>query len=71
MKCTVIFVPGNVQPTETSIVIRTLIFVSGNAELDQVLQVLMGTAMFVGGVLAFVLDNTVPGEVSRVQAGTD
>ncbi|KAK7092606.1 hypothetical protein V1264_008327 [Littorina saxatilis] len=34
---------------------------TGNVELDQVLQVLMGTAMFVGGVFAFFLDNTVPG----------
>ena len=39
-----------------------MISVSGNSELDQVLTVLLGTAMFVGGMLAFLLDNTVPGE---------
>lgn len=35
---------------------------SGNNELDQVLEVLLGTAMFVGGILGFILDNTVPGK---------
>lgn len=34
---------------------------TGNEELDQVLTVLLSTAMFVGGFLGFVLDNTVPG----------
>ncbi|XP_025084497.1 solute carrier family 23 member 1-like [Pomacea canaliculata] len=34
---------------------------TGNSDLDQVLKVLMGTAMFVGGALAFFLDLTVPG----------
>ena len=33
----------------------------GSDDLDQVLRVLLGTAMFVGGVLGFILDNTVPG----------
>lgn len=42
------------------------LFDSGNSDLDQVLKVLMGTAMFVGGVLAFFLDNTVPGEETRI-----
>jgi hypothetical protein len=37
-------------------------FVAGNDELDQVLRVLLGTAMFVGGFFAFFLDNTVPGK---------
>ena len=35
---------------------------SGSSDADQVLQVLCGTSMFVGGALAFILDNTVPGE---------
>lgn len=35
--------------------------VSGNDEVDRVLTVLLSTAMFVGGFIGFVLDNTVPG----------
>lgn len=34
---------------------------SGVVELDQVLQVLLTTSMFVGGFIGFVLDNTIPG----------
>ncbi|XP_060065562.1 solute carrier family 23 member 2-like [Ylistrum balloti] len=34
---------------------------TGNSELDQVLNVLLGTAMFVGGFLGCLLDNLVPG----------
>ncbi|XP_076472992.1 solute carrier family 23 member 1-like [Babylonia areolata] len=34
---------------------------TGSREADQVINVLLGTTMFVGGLLAFVLDNTVPG----------
>ncbi|KAK3085448.1 hypothetical protein FSP39_003460 [Pinctada imbricata] len=34
---------------------------TGNDELDQVITVLLNTSMFVGGVVGFVLDNTVPG----------
>ncbi|XP_022311362.1 solute carrier family 23 member 2-like isoform X1 [Crassostrea virginica] len=34
---------------------------TGSEDLDQVLEVLLTTAMFVGGVLGFILDNTVPG----------
>lgn len=34
---------------------------TGNSELDQVITVLLSTAMFVGGMLGFILDNTVPG----------
>uniref|UniRef100_H3CQD9 Solute carrier family 23 member 1 n=1 Tax=Tetraodon nigroviridis TaxID=99883 RepID=H3CQD9_TETNG len=33
----------------------------GVAELDQILTVLLSTEMFVGGFLAFCLDNTIPG----------
>ncbi|MFT7817751.1 solute carrier family 23 member 2-like [Arapaima gigas] len=35
--------------------------VTGIAQIDQVLNVLLTTAMFVGGSVAFVLDNTIPG----------
>ena len=35
---------------------------SGNEEVDRVLTVLLSTAMFVGGFIGFVLDNTVPGK---------
>lgn len=34
---------------------------TGSEDLDQVLEVLLTTAMFVGGVIGFILDNTVPG----------
>lgn len=34
---------------------------SGSADLDQVLGVLLSTAMFVGGILGLILDNTIPG----------
>lgn len=33
----------------------------GIPEVDQILTVLLTTEMFVGGCLAFILDNTVPG----------
>ena len=36
---------------------------SGNEEFDQVVKVMLGTAMFVGGIIGFILDNTVPGKV--------
>ncbi|XP_042247165.1 solute carrier family 23 member 1-like [Thunnus maccoyii] len=35
--------------------------VTGVTELDQVLQILLTTHMFVGGFLGFFLDNTIPG----------
>ncbi|XP_059178848.1 solute carrier family 23 member 1-like [Physella acuta] len=34
---------------------------TGDALADQVLTVLFGTSMFVGGIMAFILDNTIPG----------
>ncbi|XP_036975165.1 solute carrier family 23 member 1 [Acanthopagrus latus] len=40
---------------------------TGLAELDQILTVLLSTEMFVGGFLAFCLDNTIPG--SREERG--
>lgn len=34
---------------------------TGNDIVDQILSVLFGTSMFVGGLVGFVLDNTIPG----------
>ena len=34
---------------------------SGSKDVDALLTVLLSTSMFVGGFIAFVLDNTVPG----------
>ncbi|XP_062981333.1 solute carrier family 23 member 1 [Elgaria multicarinata webbii] len=34
---------------------------TGIAEVDQILKVLLTTEMFVGGSIAFILDNTIPG----------
>ncbi|XP_035235181.1 solute carrier family 23 member 2-like [Anguilla anguilla] len=39
--------------------------VTGIVEIDQVLNVLLTTAMFVGGSVAFVLDNTIPGTLEE------
>uniref|UniRef100_A0A8C4RCZ7 Solute carrier family 23 member 2 n=2 Tax=Erpetoichthys calabaricus TaxID=27687 RepID=A0A8C4RCZ7_ERPCA len=39
--------------------------VTGIAEIDQVLNVLLTTAMFVGGSVAFILDNTIPGTLEE------
>ena len=38
---------------------------SGNGEVDQVFMVLLSTSMFVGGLIGFILDNTVPGKGNR------
>uniref|UniRef100_A0A3B1KFE8 Solute carrier family 23 member 4 n=1 Tax=Astyanax mexicanus TaxID=7994 RepID=A0A3B1KFE8_ASTMX len=37
------------------------VIATGIVELDQVLQVLLTTSMFVGGFFGFMLDNTIPG----------
>ncbi|XP_058501537.1 xan_ur_permease domain-containing protein [Solea solea] len=37
------------------------VIASGVVELDQMLQVLLTTSMFVGGFFGFILDNTIPG----------
>lgn len=39
----------------------TLLYHSGVEVLDQVINILLSTHMFVGGFLGFFLDNTVPG----------
>ncbi|XP_048474633.1 solute carrier family 23 member 2-like [Rhincodon typus] len=39
--------------------------VTGISEVDQVLNVLLTTAMFVGGCVAFLLDNTIPGTIEE------
>ncbi|XP_038963448.1 solute carrier family 23 member 2-like isoform X2 [Rattus norvegicus] len=38
---------------------------TGILQLDQVIQVLLTTGMFVGGFLGFVLDNTIPGSLEE------
>ncbi|XP_036184491.1 solute carrier family 23 member 1-like isoform X3 [Myotis myotis] len=38
---------------------------TGILQLDQVIQVLLTTGMFVGGFLAFLLDNTIPGSLEE------
>lgn len=40
---------------------QSFAFVLGIIQLDQVIQVLLTTGMFVGGLLGFILDNTIPG----------
>lgn len=42
---------------------------AGVPELDQILTVLLTTEMFVGGTLAFILDNTIPGTCSGPGVG--
>ncbi|XP_060604590.1 solute carrier family 23 member 2-like isoform X2 [Ruditapes philippinarum] len=51
-----LMIPQYISNPENAALIDT-----GNSELDQVIKVLLGTAMFVGGVVGFILDNTVPG----------
>ncbi|XP_066572481.1 solute carrier family 23 member 1 isoform X3 [Amia ocellicauda] len=38
---------------------------TGVSEIDQILTVLLTTEMFVGGFLAFILDNTIPGSLKE------
>ena len=38
-----------------------IVLISGSDNLDQMIKVMLGTAMFVGGFIGFLLDNTVPG----------
>ena len=39
-----------------------LIFCTGNKDADEVLKILLGNPNMFGGVLACILDNTVPGK---------
>lgn len=56
--------PVCIQMSDSFMVTNTLCFSpSGIVEIDQVLNVLLTTAMFVGGSVAFILDNTIPGKV--------
>lgn len=43
--------------------IQSFVFLLGIIQLDQVIQVLLTTGMFVGGLLGFILDNTIPGRI--------
>lgn len=62
--------PTKILYIHTSLILREIlspifhdIFAfTGIVEIDQVLNVLLTTAMFVGGSVAFILDNTIPGK---------
>ena len=41
---------------------------TGVQELDAILVVLLSTSVFVGGVIGFVLDNTIPGMYQMIPA---
>lgn len=43
--------------------IQSFVSLLGIIQLDQVIQVLLTTGMFVGGLLGFILDNTIPGRI--------
>lgn len=53
----------NHNDLKTLLLNTRLLSFSGIVEIDQVLNVLLTTAMFVGGSVAFILDNTIPGKV--------
>ena len=38
---------------------------TGITQLDQTIRVLLGTSVFIGGLVAFILDNTVPGTLEE------
>ena len=44
---------------------------AGSVVADQIITVLLTTNMFVGGMIAFLLDNTVPGEFRSLIKGAD
>ena len=43
-----------------------LSFCTGNKDADEVLKILLGNPNMFGGVLACILDNTVPGKRTRM-----
>lgn len=47
------------------IIVFVVFAVSGVKEVDQVLNILLTTNMFVGGFLGFFLDNTIPGRLIK------
>lgn len=52
-------------------IIQICLLFPGVQELDQILTVLLSTEMFVGGFLAFCLDNTIPGNPENNQFTED
>lgn len=52
-----------VKHTSLCTTTQSFAFVLGIIQLDQVIQVLLTTGMFVGGLLGFILDNTIPGRI--------
>lgn len=53
-----------IEPASFHTTIQSFVFLLGIIQLDQVIQVLLTTGMFVGGLLGFFLDNTIPGKIS-------
>lgn len=45
---------------------------TGNFELDQIIKIILGTDMFIAGIIAAILDNTIPGtKKERGMVGAD
>ena len=56
--------PERGQPTvRIGVMWARCFLVSDNDVVDQILTVLFSTSMLVGGVVAFILDNTIPGKL--------
>ena len=43
--------------------------IAGNETVDNILVVLLSTSMFMGGVIGFALDNTIPGKLISLWTG--
>ena len=41
------------------------LLITGSSDWDQVITIFLSTGMFVGGVIAFILDNLIPGRLSN------
>lgn len=61
-KCSCLALGVNQQDLDDKKPKQVFLVAAGIAGIDQVLNVLLTTAMFVGGCVAFILDNTIPGE---------
>ncbi len=45
---------------------HTVTLFVGDEVADQIITILLSTSMFVGGVVAFILDNTIPGQAGHL-----
>ena len=45
--------------------------ISGNVQFDQVMHMILGNPNLAGTIIAFILDNTVPGTLVRLKLLTD